>query len=71
MKGQRILGQMWNANEDIFIFKRQELKLDVESMQQRQLLSLASSFFDPLGTITPFSFRVRCILQSVVKQGNN
>ena len=67
---QRILGQMWNAKEDIFIFKRPDLKLDVKSMQQRQLLSLAASLFDPLG-IMPFSIRVRCILQSIVKQGNN
>ena len=68
---QRILGQMWNAKEDIFIFKRPDLKLDAKSMQQRQLLSLAASLFDPLGIITPFSIRVRCILQSIVKQGNN
>ncbi|XP_075264848.1 uncharacterized protein LOC142357013, partial [Convolutriloba macropyga] len=68
---QRILGQMWNAKEDIFIFKRPDLKLDVKSMQQRQLLSLAASLFDPLGIITPFSIRVRCILQSILKQGNN
>ncbi|XP_075253255.1 uncharacterized protein LOC142345059 [Convolutriloba macropyga] len=68
---QRILGQMWDAKEDIFIFKRPDLKLDVKSMQQRQLLSLAASLFDPLGIITPFSIRVRCILQSIVKQGNN
>ena len=68
---QRILGQMLNAREDIFIFKRPDLTLDVKSMQQLQLLSLAASFFDPLGIITPFSIRVRCILQSIVKQGNN
>ena len=68
---QRILGQMWNAKEDIFVFKRSDLKLDVKSMQQRQLLSLAASLFDHLGIITPFSIRVRCILQSIVKQGNN
>ena len=68
---QHILGQMWNAKEDIFIFKRPDLKLDVKSMQQRQLLSLAASLFDHLGIITPLSIRVRCILQSIVKQGNN
>ena len=56
---------------DIFIFKRPDLKLDVKSMRQRQLLLLAASWFDTLGIITPFSIRVRCILQSIVKQGNN
>ena len=40
-------------------------------MQQRRLLSLVASLFDPLGSITPFSIIVRCILQSIVKQGNN
>ena len=68
---QRVLGQTSNAKEDIFILKRPDLKLDVKSMQQRQLLSLAASLFDPLGIIMPFSIRVRCILQSIVKQGNN
>ena len=70
---QRILRQLWNAKEDIFIFKRPDLKLklDVKCMQQRQLLSLAASLFDPLGIITPFSIRVRCIFQLIVKQGNN
>ena len=40
-------------------------------MQQRQLLPLAASIFDPLGIIKPFSIRVRCVLQSIVIQGNN
>ena len=56
---QLILGQMRNAKEDIFIFKRPDLKLDVKNMQQRQLLSVAASLFDPFGIITPFSIRVR------------
>ena len=68
---QRISGQMWNAKEDIFIFKRPDLKMDVKSMQHRHLLSLAESLFNPLVIITPFSIRVRCILQSIAKQGNN
>ena len=68
---QRVLGQKWNAKEDIFIIKRPELKLDVKGMQQCQLLSLAASLFDPLGIIAPFSISVRCILQSIVKQGSN
>ena len=62
---------MWNAKEDIFFFKRPDLKLDVKSMQQRPLLSLAASLFDLLGVIRPFSIRVRCILQSIVNQCNN
>ena len=67
---QRILGQRWIARDDIFIFKRPDIKPDVKSMQQRQLLSLAASLFDPLGNITPFSLIVRYIHQSIVKQGN-
>ena len=62
---------MLNAQENIFIFKRPAIKVYVKSMHQRQLLSLAASMFDPLGIITPFSIRVRCILQPTVKQGNN
>ena len=46
VKEQRILRQMWNANEEIFIFKRSDLKLEVKRMQKRQLLSAAASLFD-------------------------
>ena len=28
---QRILGQMWNAKEDIFVLKKPDLKLDVKA----------------------------------------
>ena len=71
VKEQHILGQMWNANEEIFIFKRSDLKLEFKRMQKRQLLSVDASLFDPLGIIKSFSIRVRRILQSIVKQSEN
>ena len=35
---QRILEQSWNASEDVFIFRRPDIKLDVNNIQERQLL---------------------------------
>ncbi|XP_075247147.1 uncharacterized protein LOC142340458 [Convolutriloba macropyga] len=32
---------------------------------------MAASLFDPIGIISPFAIRLRCILQKVVKQGHN
>ena len=40
-------------------------------MTQRQALSLAASLFDPVGLISPFAIRIRCILQRIIKEGRN
>ena len=38
---------------------------------ERKLLSMTASLFDPIGIISPFAIRLRCILQKVIKQGHN
>ncbi|XP_075265931.1 uncharacterized protein LOC142358417 [Convolutriloba macropyga] len=66
---QRVLGQTWDVNNDTFIFRKSNVDIKIEGMQQRQLLSISTSIFDPLGMITPFAIRIRSLLQAVVKQG--
>ena len=45
------------------------LDIKIERLQQRQLLSIAASLFDPLVMITPFAKRIRSFLQAVIEQG--
>ena len=66
---QRVLGQKWDVKNDTFIFRKPILDIKIERLQQRQLLSIAASLFDPLGMITPFAIRIRSLLQAVIKQG--
>ncbi|XP_075243751.1 uncharacterized protein LOC142338003 [Convolutriloba macropyga] len=40
-------------------------------MTQRKVLSMAASLFDPVGLISPFAIRIRCILQRIIKEGRN
>ena len=66
---QRVLGQTWDVKNDTFIFRKPNLDIKIERLQQRELLSTAASLFDPLGMITPFAIRIRSLLQAVIKQG--
>ena len=45
--------------------------LYTEEMTQRKVLSMAASLFDPVGLISPFAIRIRCILQRIIKGGRN
>ena len=69
LKLQRILGQTWNPESDQILFAKPKLSYEKENINQRKLLSMAVSLFDPIGKISPFAFRLRCNLQKVIKQG--
>ncbi|XP_075264692.1 uncharacterized protein LOC142356781 [Convolutriloba macropyga] len=71
LKLQRILGQTWNPESDQLLFAKPKLSCERDNITQRKLLSMAASLFDPIGIISPFAIRLRCILQKVVKQGHN
>ena len=71
LKLQRILGQSWNPESDQLLFAKPKLSYEKENITQRKLLSMAASLFDPLGIISPFAIRLRCILQKFIKQGHN
>ena len=40
-------------------------------MTQRKVLSMVASLFDPVGLISPFAIRIRCILQRIIEEGRN
>ena len=65
---QRNLEQKWDVKNDTFIFRKPILDIKIEGLQQRKLLSIAASLFDPLEMITPFAIRNRSLLQAVIKQ---
>ena len=62
------MGQKCDVKNDTFIFRKPNLDIKIERLQQRQLLSIAASLFDPLGMITPFAIRIQSFLQAVIKQ---
>ena len=55
---QRIVGETWDVKNDSFVIKKPNLDIKVEGLQQRQLLSIAASLFDPLGMITPLAIQI-------------
>ncbi|GBM59594.1 hypothetical protein AVEN_36506-1 [Araneus ventricosus] len=60
-----VLGMLWNTVKDHLIVKTQSLvdSLSNNEDTKRHLLRIIGNIFDPLGLITPFTIRVKCILQ--------
>ena len=63
---ERVLGILWNARRDVFQFK---VNASRNPRTRRELLSVTSSIFDPLGWIAPFTLRARLILQQICREG--
>ena len=61
------LGLGWRANSETLAVCRMKDK-PVEGFSQRELLSVVSSLFDPLGLFSPFTIRIRKILKKLWKQ---
>ena len=67
---QRVLGVYWSLDEDNLLFKAKDRKnLDRKTWTQRKFLSFVSSFYDPLGIISPFLIRAKNPLQELWKHG--
>ncbi|GFT94243.1 hypothetical protein NPIL_274921 [Nephila pilipes] len=69
----KVLELSWNPTDDQF-------NLDVNSVPEmvalpmntnRFLLKAAGKIFDPLGMITPFTIRVKCIFPRIVEKKNS
>ena len=71
MKTQRILGLTRDPKTDKLMFAKPKLLYTWQQMTQRKVLSMAASLFDPVGLISPFAIRIRCILQRIIKEGRN
>ncbi|GBN27766.1 hypothetical protein AVEN_31073-1 [Araneus ventricosus] len=61
----KVLGILWNTAEDHLIVGTQSLldSLSNNENTERHLLRTIGKIFDPLGLLTPFTIRVKCILQ--------
>ena len=62
---ERALGVLWDTKDDSFTF---HVKILNKPATKRGMLSQASSVFDPLGFITPFTVRAKCMLQRLWAQ---
>ncbi|GBL97459.1 hypothetical protein AVEN_162925-1 [Araneus ventricosus] len=61
----KVLGMLWNTVEDYLIVGTQSLvdSLSNNENTKRHLLRAIGKIFDPLGLLSPFIIRVKCILQ--------
>ena len=67
---QRALGIHWSLDEDTIMFKAKDKKnMDRKTWTQRKFLSFVSSFYNPLGIITPFLIRAKILQQELWKHG--
>ena len=67
---QRVLGLYWSLDEDKLLFKAKDRRnLDRKTWTQRKFLSFVSSFYDPLGIISPFLIRAKVLLQELWRHG--
>ncbi|XP_068686960.1 uncharacterized protein [Montipora foliosa] len=67
----KVLGLNWNCVSDEFIFKFEALRRLAESLEptRRSLLKITSSFFDPLGILSPVLVQMKLLFQ-LLCQGN-
>lgn len=61
---ERVLGVQWYAEKDIFKF---HMSLKDHPCARREILSMVSSIFDPLGFLAPLTFTVMSILQKLCR----
>ena len=67
---QRALRIHWSFDEDKIMFKAKDRKnLDRKTWTKRKFLFFVSSFYDPLGIISPFLVRANFLQQEIWKHG--
>ena len=62
---EQVLGVLWKTEEDILQFK---VSIKDKPTTRREILSILSSIYDPLGFETPFLLRGKHILQKLCKK---
>ena len=60
-----VLGVKWCVRDDSLVVSRGTMKSVSHDCTQREILSLVSSVFDPLGVVAPFTIRSRLILKAI------
>ena len=66
----RVLRQKWNFVVDKFFIKSlEEFPKNAAMYNQRKLLSLVASIFDPIGIASPATMRFKIVMQQIWQQG--
>ncbi|GFX08956.1 integrase catalytic domain-containing protein [Trichonephila clavipes] len=68
--GTKILGLSWNTNEDYLTTGIKSLLefVSLDKNTKRFILQAVGKIFDPLGLISPFTVRMKCLLQDLWKE---
>ncbi|GFW77134.1 integrase catalytic domain-containing protein [Trichonephila clavipes] len=68
--GTKVLGLSWNTNEDYLTTDTKSLLefVSLDKNTKRFILQAVGKIFDPLGLISPFTVRMKCLLQDLWKE---
>ncbi|GFW06542.1 integrase catalytic domain-containing protein [Trichonephila clavipes] len=66
----KVLGLSWNTNEDYLTTDTKSLLefVSLDKNMKRFILQAVGKIFDPLGLISPFTVRMKCLLQDLWKE---
>ena len=67
----KVLGLTWNRDTDEFLFETNELINFLQNKRdtKRGVLQAAARIFDPIGFLSPFTIRVKCLFQEMWERG--
>lgn len=63
----RALGVEWNVEDDVFKFS--VCPVESPTATRRNILSIVSKLFDPLGFVSPFVLQAKILLHEICRQG--
>ncbi|GFS67944.1 integrase catalytic domain-containing protein [Trichonephila clavipes] len=68
--GTEVLGLSWNTNKDYLTTDTKSLLefVSLDKNTKRFILQAVGKIFDPLGLISPFTVRMKCLLQDLWKE---
>ncbi|GFS90517.1 uncharacterized protein TNCV_4097191 [Trichonephila clavipes] len=68
--GTKVLGLSWNTNEDYLTTDTKSLLefVSLDKNTKRFILQAVGKIFDPLGLISPFTVKMKCLLQDLWKE---
>ena len=63
---QRVLGVLWDVKQDEFVMDLSEIVRNVNTnVTKREIISIGSKIFDPLGFVSPVTIRVKLLFQEL------
>lgn len=67
----KVLGLTWNRESDEFMFETNELIDFLQNKRdtKRGVLQATAHIFDPVGFLSPFTIRVKCLFQEIWERG--